>query len=122
MTTTTGRGVAERRHPDPGLAIVNYECTRAGKVRAVCQWCGARSRPVGAAPDGRPASYELGWRTAPFPAGYVHVDGSCGSLYTCPRCCRLAGERQAAGVRPLLVPTPERIAAQSFRAAEKALP
>lgn len=121
MTTMHGKGVAARRHPDPG-AIANYVSTRAGQVRAVCQWCDARSRPVDAAPDGRPVSYDLGWRTAPFPPGYVHVDGSCGSLYTCPRCSRLARERQAAGVRPLLVPTPERIAAQSSRAAAKARP
>jgi hypothetical protein len=27
-----------------------------------------------------------GWSQAPYPAGFVHRDGSVGSRYTCP-CC-----------------------------------
>jgi hypothetical protein len=94
--------------------LANWEATKTGKVRAVCEWCGRRSSPVFPCNDGRPALFDLGrgWSVAPYPIGYQHADGSRGPRYTCPACARVRDERQLAGIRPLLSPTPERAAAR----------
>lgn len=90
----------------------NWVPTRSGKVRAVCQWCDHRSRPVEPSDDGRPGFWDLrGWSESPFPVSFEHRDGTHGSLYTCPACLRLRAERQAAGIRPLLSPSPARAVA-----------
>ncbi len=71
-------------------APVNTYVTRGGggRVRAVCQCCGAMSRSHEPAKDGEADMWKLGrgWSEAPYPADFVHTDGSVGSTFTCPRC------------------------------------
>lgn len=68
--------------------------TKNGKVAAICEYCGRKSRRSHAAADGEPGILDLpaGWSIAPYPSGFSHGDGTCGSKYTCPACNkRLAG-------------------------------
>lgn len=67
---------------------VNYVQARNGKVRAVCQCCGAQSRPGTPCSDGEPDLWNMarGWSEAPYPIDCEHSDGSRGSTYTCPKC------------------------------------
>jgi hypothetical protein len=97
--------------------ITNWEPTKTGKARAICQYCDRRTKPRDPQPDGRPAFWceFAGWSVAPYPVDFEHPDGSHGSLYCCPDCRRLSDERQRAGIRPLLSPTPERAAARIAR-------
>lgn len=60
---------------------VNLVPTRTGKVRLVCEFCGRLSGPRD---SGMLSALPLTWSIAPFPADYVHRDGSRGSLYSCP--------------------------------------
>ncbi|AZV00788.1 hypothetical protein SEA_KIKO_40 [Gordonia phage Kiko] len=84
--------------------ILNCETTRDGrKVRAICQWCDRRSRPVAPRVGDAPSFWDLpGWSAAPYPRDFVHSDGSQGTVYTCPGCARLRDRRNAEGIRPLL--------------------
>jgi len=70
------------------MTPVNSIPTRSGKVRAVCEFCNRKSKPVGAANDGEPSIWALplGWSTAPYPRHFKHQDGSVGSKWTCPKC------------------------------------
>ncbi|WLP91302.1 hypothetical protein [Gordonia sp. NB41Y] len=92
--------------------IVNLVPTSTGTVRTVCSSCDRLSRPRRANAHGQPhwADWPRGWSEAPYPRDFVHADGSLGSTFTCPRCARLRAERQAAGITPLLEPSPRRIA------------
>ena len=69
---------------------VNFTTTNTGKVRAVCDCCGERSKATDPDIDrgGEPLLHrmELGWSQAPFPHDSVHKDGSAGSFFTCPAC------------------------------------
>ena len=67
---------------------VNYIKTTTGKVSAICQFCGGKSKAVNPGEDGEPYDLYLavGWSVAPFPADFMHDDGSSGSNYTCPAC------------------------------------
>ena len=84
--------------------LTNVRPAPYGKVRAICRFCNEASRPARADRDGEPDMFELGagWSCAPYPASYVHEDGTKGSLWCCPSCNRrlYAGEslreRQAA--------------------------
>lgn len=71
-------------------APVNMVATRTGRVRVVCEFCGRTSRPVSLTPGGRPDLWDLapGWGEAPYSPGFVHEDGSTGSLWDCPSCAR----------------------------------
>jgi hypothetical protein len=59
-----------------------------GKTAAVCQCCGTQSPPTDMTDKGEPDLWSMppGWSEAPYPASYVHRDGSKGSRYTCPAC------------------------------------
>ncbi|QLF84848.1 hypothetical protein SEA_BBQVALINDRA_38 [Gordonia phage BBQValindra] len=98
--------------------ILNCEPTRDGrKVRAICQWCDRRSRPVAPRVGAEPSLWDIsGWSAAPYPEDFVHSDGSHGTAYTCPACARLRDRRNAEGARPLLSPAPGRAAAIASRA------
>lgn len=89
-------------------AIANTERTGTGRLRAVCEYCGKRSRPVDVGERTRLGILDLpaGWSEAPYSPTHVHGDGSTGSLWCCPACAR----RRDAGER--LAPTPERAAAR----------
>ncbi|AXH45804.1 hypothetical protein SEA_GEAZY_43 [Gordonia phage GEazy] len=97
--------------------ISNCEVTRDGrKVRAICQWCGRRSRPVAPRFGDEPSFWDLsGWSAAPYPEDFTHRDGSSGTVYTCPACARLRDRRRADGISPLLSPSPARTAAIASR-------
>lgn len=58
------------------------------RVAAQCQCCDRKSRPVEADHEGEPDMWKLprNWSQAPFPADYLHTDGTIGSKYTCPAC------------------------------------
>lgn len=73
----------------------NVIITNTGKQRAVCELCGKQSRPVELARLGYLA---VGWSELPFPADYVHTDGSTGSLFRCPLC----GDRRDFPISPKL--------------------
>jgi hypothetical protein len=48
-------------------AIRNWVPTHSGRVRAVCQWCDKRSKPVEPTDDGRPGFWDLrGWSESPY--------------------------------------------------------
>lgn len=64
-------------------AAVNVVPTRSGRVRLVCQVCGLLSRSL---PSAGLADLPHGWSVAPFPATYVHPDGSSGDLFICATC------------------------------------
>lgn len=101
-----------RPHRPLESVIVNWVATSTGNVRAICQHCDRRSRPVAAEPDGRPGFWDLrGWTETPYPINHRHADGSRGSKFCCPSCYRRRVERQRQGVGPLLSPTAERLAA-----------
>ncbi len=70
---------------------LNYTPTRGGKVAAICQCCGKKARATAPNSEGEPDLWAMpqGWSEAPFPAGYVHRDGSIGSRYTCKACNKL---------------------------------
>lgn len=93
--------------------IANHIPTTTGRVRAVCEWCDRKSRPVEAGRDGQPATEPAGWTVARFPADHRHGDGSVGATWTCAACRRQRDQRQRAGARPLLVPSPDRVAARA---------
>ena len=93
--------------------IVNYEATKAGKVRAICTYCDRKSKAVEPMTDGRPGFGLFGWSCAPHFVTTQHQDGSFGPLYTCPSCKKLRDKRQRESITPLLVPTAERLAART---------
>lgn len=70
------------------MTACNYVPTTAGRVRAVCECCGRRSRPVKPGEDGEPCMFDLGrgWSSAPYPPRFAHADGSIGSTFHCPAC------------------------------------
>jgi len=69
---------------------VNFTTTNTGKVRAVCECCGGKSKATEPDMDrgGEPSTLHLGlgWAHTPFPADCKHKDGSTGSFFTCPAC------------------------------------
>lgn len=73
----------------------NVIITNTGKQRAVCEFCGKQSRPVELARLGYLAA---GWSELPFPADYIHADGSTGSQFRCPPC----GDRRDFPISPKL--------------------
>ncbi|WP_454174977.1 hypothetical protein [Gordonia sputi] len=97
--------------------IVNLVPTSTGKVRTVCFYCERVSRPRLVDSRGRPSwsDWSRGWSEGCFASQHVNADGSTGSVWTCPACNRLARERQAEGVTPLLVPSPRRVQAIAAR-------
>jgi hypothetical protein len=72
------------------VTVENWIPTTGGKLRAICQECGNKSRPLSRRRDGHPAIAELayGWSCAPYPMTHMHVDGSVGSRFRCPDCRR----------------------------------
>lgn len=102
-----------RRRRGGDRVIANHIPTTTGRVRAVCEFCDRKSRPVEAGRDGQPATEPAGWTVARFPANHRHGDGSHGSTWTCTSCRRLREQRQRDGVRPLLVPSADRVAARA---------
>lgn len=91
------------------MAIVNFESTKTGKVRAICSHCDRKSKAVEPNNDGQPSMFGLsGWSCAPYFATTEHADSSVGSKWTCPSCKKLRDQRQRDGIRPLLAPTAER--------------
>jgi len=74
-----------------GTSYVNYVQVRGGRVAAICQCCGRRSRSTKPDKDGEPSLFEgtgigRGWSEAPYPHSFKHADGSVGSTFTCPKC------------------------------------
>lgn len=69
-------------------AYVNYVRSTLGRVVAICECCGRRSKPCKPDTDGEPNLWEIGrkWSEAPYPHDFVHPDGSVGSTFTCPAC------------------------------------
>lgn len=69
-------------------ALCNHTEPRQGKSSAICECCAKQSRPVPVDADGEPDLWKMarGWSTAPFPADFVHRNGSVGSTFTCPAC------------------------------------
>ncbi|WP_152877991.1 hypothetical protein [Acinetobacter guerrae] len=66
---------------------VNYFMAKNGKVAAVCECCGKKSKYVSPSYDGQPCIWLCaGWSHAPFPKDFIHKDGSTGSRYDCPSC------------------------------------
>lgn len=74
---------------------VNHARSTKGRIAAICECCGRRSKPTKPNFKGEPELWEIGrgWSQAPFPADFKHPDGSVGSTYTCPAC----NKRLAAG-------------------------
>lgn len=69
------------------LVPVNYVTARNGKVAAICEVCGKKSKYTQAEYNGEPSFFNLSkWSQAPFPKNFIHRDGSIGSLYKCPTC------------------------------------
>ena len=67
--------------------IANQITTSSGRLRAVCEYCGRKTKPVLTQRDRLSIlDVAVGWSVAPYPADFVHADSSCGSLWTCPRC------------------------------------
>jgi C4-type Zn-finger protein len=66
----------------------NSVSVRGGRVAAICQTCGRRSRSTKPLKDGEPDMFAMGhgWSSAPYPADFPHDDGSVGSTFTCPKC------------------------------------
>ena len=68
----------------------NIERTSSGRLRPVCEFCGRKGRAV--EPDGRGTVSVLdlaqGWSVAPYPADFVHADGTTGDQFACPSCNR----------------------------------
>lgn len=89
-------------------AIVNVERTTTGRLRAVCEHCGRRSRPVDVGARDRLGVFDLpaGWWEVPYSPGTRHPDGSTGSLWCCPACARRLDSGHA------LIPDPERVRAR----------
>lgn len=76
--------------------------TGGGQVRVACEFCGHVSEPV-TPQGGRPRVWQLpGWSECPYPADYVHADGSLGSTWACPDCERRLGAGEA--LRSLAAP------------------
>ena len=90
------------------MSITNTTHPQDGMVCAVCAFCDRVSETVPVNGRGEPSLFDLeqGWSVAPYSPTFEHADGSTGSLYTCPECCR----RLEAG--ELLSPTAERAAAR----------
>jgi hypothetical protein len=67
---------------------VNYVQARGGRVRAVCECCGRKSKPCTPDRHGEPDVFQLGggWSEAPYPHDFKHDDGSMGTTFTCPAC------------------------------------
>lgn len=65
---------------------VNVVTTDGGKLRPVCEFCGCLGEAVDPGADGRISMFDVapGWSVAPFPADFVHADGSTGSQWCCP--------------------------------------
>ena len=90
-------------------APVNVIMTKAGTVRPVCEFCGRMGRAV--APDavserGHIDIFALGrgWSVAPYPADFVHRDGSTGDLFECPECRRRLKRGESLRARAYLTP------------------
>jgi hypothetical protein len=72
--------------------FVNYAPSTRGRVVAICECCGRRSRPTSPNADGEPSLFEgfpgpgRGWSEAPYSHSFRHDDGSVGSTWTCPAC------------------------------------
>lgn len=73
-------------------APVNLRLTTAGDgARLICEWCGRASRrayPL--RDDGSVSSWLMpsAWSCAPYPADFVHGDGSTGTKWLCGTCER----------------------------------
>jgi hypothetical protein len=80
---------------------INYAKTSNGKVRAICECCGKKSLAVLPDEDGEPPLWRLaaGWWQAPYPADFIHSDGSIGSNYTCPGCHKKMQSGQSVKLR-----------------------
>jgi hypothetical protein len=68
--------------------INNCVPVRGGRVAAICQCCGRKSRSCKPDKDGEPVLWEMGrgWSEASYPHNFTHDDGSVGSTFTCPAC------------------------------------
>lgn len=66
----------------------NFAPSTRGRVVALCQCCGRRSKPCDPDKDGEPDTFYIGrgWSSAPYPHEFRHEDGSVGSTFTCPTC------------------------------------
>lgn len=80
---------------------VNYVPATRGRVRAVCECCGRRSKPTPPDHNGHPDLWALGrgWSEAPYPHDFKHDDGSVGTTYTCPACNKRFDVGEALKVR-----------------------
>jgi len=92
-------------------AIANTITLADGRLRAVCEYCGRKSRPTTPDSRGRVDLFEiaLGWSVAPYSSDFIHRDGSMGDLWRCPSCNRALSRGD--GLRP----TPERCEARRIR-------
>lgn len=73
------------------MTLRNHLTLSNGKKAALCQCCGRQARATEQTREGEPNLWQMarGWSEAPFPADYLHLDGSIGSRYTCPSCNKL---------------------------------
>jgi hypothetical protein len=80
---------------------VNYVPASGGRVRAVCECCGRRSKPCQPDKDGEPRLWDIGsgWSEAPYPHDFKHDDGSVGSTFSCPACNKRLDAGEAIKVR-----------------------
>lgn len=87
------------------LPYTNLIFLKSKNVKAVCQFCGKKSKPVPLAKNGEADCFELsiGWAVVPYPTSFLHSDGSVGSMYTCPSCNKLLKSGSGRKLRDYLV-------------------
>lgn len=69
------------------LGYANTERCANGKTRAVCEYCGSRSKAVECEDGDIPISkLSRGWWCAPYPPSFRHKDGTYGDRFTCKKC------------------------------------
>jgi len=79
---------------------VNYVTLHNGRVSAICEHCGKRSKSTTPGQDGEPRMWELsGWSSAPYPHDFKHDNGSTGSTWTCPACNKRLRAGEALPIR-----------------------
>lgn len=83
---------SEQRSSTPSerqKAFANFVTLRNGRVAAICEHCGKRSKSTEPDTDrgGEPIQWKIpGWASAPYPHDCKHENGSMGSTWCCPAC------------------------------------